>query len=105
MARRNTPAQQPAAQPAPVQAQAPAAKAPTVALRGGPAVALVQVVAGATYRTKAPHNVAWWATVQAQAGAQPAAVAALVAAPHSVPSHFVGYCLRRGYLQAVAQPA
>lgn len=76
--------------------------APIVALRGGAAVARVQVVAGAVYRTKAPHNVAWWATVQAQASAQPAAVAALVAEPHSVPTHFVGYCLRRGYLQEVA---
>ena len=77
------------------------AKAPVVALRGGPAVALVQVVAGATYRTKAPHNVAWWATVQAQATAAPVAVATLCAAPYSVPSHFVGYCLRRGYLAAL----
>jgi hypothetical protein len=77
--------------------------APTVALRGGAAVALVQVVPGTVYRTKAPHNVAWWATITGQATAAPAAVATLCAAPHSVPTHFVGYCLRRGYL--VAAPA
>lgn len=81
---------------------APAAPAKAVALRGGQAVATVQVVAGAVYRTKAPHNVAWWATLTGLATAQPVAVATVVAAPHSVPTHFVGYCLRRGYLQAVA---
>lgn len=90
--------QKPATLPA---VAAPAAKPVHVALRGGAAVAQVQVVVGATYRTKAPHNIGWWATIQAQAGAQPAAVAALCAAPHSVPTHFVGYCLRRGYLQVV----
>lgn len=72
--------------------------APIVALRGGAAVATVQVVSSANYRTKAPHNVAWWATLRAQAAAAPAPVATLCAAPHNVPSHFVGYCLRRGYL-------
>ena len=81
------------------------ATAPVVALRGGAAVALVQVVAGTTYRTKAPHNVAWWATITGQATAAPVAVATLCAAPYSVPTHFVGYCLRRGYLQAVAPAA
>ena len=81
----------------PVAAAAAAAK--PVALRGGAAVATVQVQPGAVYRTKAPHNQAWWATVAAQATMHPMPVAALCAAPHSVPSHFVGYCLRRGYLQ------
>ena len=81
-------------------AAAPAAAPATpVALRGGAAVATVQVRPGAVYRTKAPHNQAWWATVVAQATMQPTPVAVLCAAPHAVPSHFVGYCLRRGYLQ------
>jgi hypothetical protein len=85
-----------AMQPAPVATATP--KAPVVALRGGQAVALVTVVPGHTYRTKAPHNVAWWATIVAQATGKAAPVAALCAAPYNVPTHFVGYCLRRGYL-------
>lgn len=90
------------------QAPATQAPAPHVALRGGAAVALVQVAPGAVYRTKAPHNVAWWATITANATQAPAPVATLCAqAPqgHAVPTHFVGYCLRRGYLQAVAPQA
>ena len=82
---------------------APAAAPAVVALRGGAAVTKVQLVAGAVYRTKAPHNVRWWQAVQAAVASGPAPVAALVAAAPAgsgVPTHFVGYCLRRGYLQA-----
>lgn len=97
------PVQAPAA---PVQAPVQAPAAPAVALRGGPAVAQVQVKAGAVYRTKAPHNVAWWQAITVAATAQPAAVATLTAHPAQggagVPAHFVGYCLRRGYLTQVS---
>lgn len=102
----------PVAAAVPQQDQTVAAPAPkaaskpvTVALRGGAAVAQVALVPGATYRTKAAHNVAWWQAIGAavQAGQGKAAVAQLVAqapAGAGVPAHFVGYCLRRGYLQA-----
>jgi hypothetical protein len=89
-----------AAAPAP----AVAAPAPVVALRGGAAVARVAIKEGAVYRTKAPHNVAWWATLQSACATAPAPVADLCKQPaqggHGVPAHFVGYCLRRGYLVA-----
>ena len=77
-------------------AQAPAAAKPvTVALRGGPAVQMVQLT-GKPYRTAAAHNQAWWQTI-VTAGPQ-ASVAAILEA--GVPAHFVGYAIRRGYLQA-----
>lgn len=126
------PAPSPMAQVAATLQQQPAPQpAPTVALRGGPAVAQV-VLSGKQYRTAAPHNVAWWAaiakaaaasttTVQAAIGpngallpAKAVAVASLLASPTNpagVPAHFVGYCLRRGYLatpapaQAASAPA
>lgn len=81
-------------------APAPVAKAPTVALRGGPAVQAVALT-GVAYRVTAPHNVAWWAQVQAAiaAGDGKATVASLVPA---VPAIMVGYLIRRGYLKAVA---
>lgn len=86
----STPTPQPAAAPA------------TVALRGGAAVAQV-VLTGKAYRTAAPHNQQWWKAITAAAAAGPAAVAALAVSPtnpQGVPLHFVGYCLRRGYLAA-----
>ena len=79
---------------------APAAT--SVALRGGIAIANVRL-SGAPYRTGAPHNAQWWATLQAKLAAGPAPVAALLLAPANpagVPAHFVGYALRRGYLAA-----
>jgi hypothetical protein len=85
---------------APAQA-APAAtpKAETVALRGGPAVQSVRLT-GKAYRTAAKHNADWWATITSKATLEtPATVAALLEA--KVPAHFVGYAMRRGYLQAV----
>jgi len=76
--------------------------APTVALRGG--LAISHVVLGAqAYRTKAPHNLAWWATITTamqQAGG-PLAIAPLVQTqqnPQGIPAPFFGYCVRRGYL-------
>jgi hypothetical protein len=73
-----------------------------VALRGGLAVAAV-LATGKPYRTAAAHNRAWWASVQAATAAGPAPVATLCAqapAGPAVPAHFIGYCLRRGYLRA-----
>lgn len=76
-----------------------------VALRGGIAVATV-TLGSKPYSSRAPHNVAWFAAVQAAvaAGNGQAAVATLLQpapAGSGVPSHFIAYCLRRGYL---AQP-
>lgn len=76
-------------------------KPATVALRGGAAVAQVKL-SGKQYRTAAPHNQQWWkALTEAGAGDKPIAVADVVvsqAKPNGVPAHFIGYCLRRGYL-------
>ena len=96
--------------PAAPATQAPAAPAAPahVALRGGQAVALVRLAPGAVYRTKAPHNVAWWASITQACATGPAPVATLcgaLPAGAGVPTHFVGYCLRRGYLVAGAAPA
>ena len=82
------------AAPAPV-AQAPAA--PTVALRGGPAVQQVALT-GKLYRSAAAHNTDWWKQVQQACASGPAPVAALLEA--KVPAHFIGYTMRRGYLTA-----
>jgi hypothetical protein len=84
-------------------APAPVAPAPAVALRGGPAVARVALT-GKAYRTGAKHNADWWQQVQTLCaqddgtGRADAPVAALLEA--GVPSHFIGYTLRRGYLAA-----
>lgn len=70
-----------------------------VALRNGPAVQTVRLT-GKLYRTKAAHNLDWYATIGTLATRTvPATVAALLAA--KVPSHFIGYCMRRGYLVQV----
>lgn len=74
-----------------------AAPAPAVALRGGPAVQRVQLT-GKAYRTGAQHNKDWWAAVQAACAQEPAPVAEIVKV--GVPTHFIGYAIRRGYLQA-----
>lgn len=81
----------------PAAPAAPAAPAPTVALRGGPAVQQVKLT-GKLYRSAAKHNTDWWAQVQAAAATNPAPVADLVKA--GVPTHFIGYTMRRGYLVA-----
>lgn len=79
----------------------PVAPAPAVVpVRGGLAIAQVKL-GGKPYRVTAPHNAAWWATVQAQLAAAPngvAPVANVVAA--GVPVIMVGYLVRRGYLVA-----
>lgn len=75
---------------------------PTVALRGGLAVGRVQLT-GKPYRTAAAHNRAWWDALCAALATGPAPVAPLLASqtnPQGVPSHFVGYVMRRGYLKA-----
>ena len=85
---------------APVQAAAPA---PAVAVRGGVVFTTVALVAGKVYRTKAPHNVAWWQQIATACAKGPAQVAPLLASPTNpsgVPVAFFGYCVRRGYLQA-----
>lgn len=96
--------------PAPqAPAPAPTVAAPTVALRGGAAVATVQVKPGVQYRTKAPHNLVWWQSLVAIASVAPAPVAQVckptAEGGSGVPAHFVGYCLRRGYLQGAAPVA
>lgn len=86
----------------PVAAPVPAVVAPApvaVALRGGPAVQAVQIT-GKLYRSAAKHNTDWWAQVQAAAASPAGApVADLVKA--GVPTHFIGYTMRRGYLKAL----
>lgn len=77
---------------------APAAVQAAVVLRGQGAVTTVQIKAGAVYRTKAAHNMEWWNKMSATLAAGPAPVGDLAKA--GVPGHFVGYCLRRGYLTA-----
>lgn len=97
-----TPLAQVAAQLATAPAAAPAPKAAQVALRGGPVVATIGL-SGQQYRTGAPHNAVWWAAIVAACKAGPAQVAPLLAGPNNpagVPSHFVAYTLRRGYLVA-----
>ncbi len=124
-----SPRKMPKGKPAPVAAPAapvvaPAAPAaPVVALRGGLAVQAVMLAPGRPYRTSAAHTAANWQTIAAACAAAPGgvvAVAALLppadsraaAASHKangagawVPGHFVGYCLRRGYLVAATLPA
>jgi hypothetical protein len=89
--------------PAPAPAAAPA-PAKVVALRGGAAVQSIKL-SGNPYRTGAPHNQLWWATIsKACEGGKAAEVAKLLASkenPNGVPAHFIGYTLRRGYLTAV----
>lgn len=79
----------------PAQAPAKAQDKPqAVALRGGAAVASVKLT-GKPYKSAAKHNTDWWAQItKAQGGA----VTDLVKA--GVPTHFIGYTMRRGYLQA-----
>jgi hypothetical protein len=98
MAKRNNKQPQVAAQAPAVQPVAPVA-APVVALRGGLAIAAVALT-GKPYRTKAQHNAAWWQQITT---AQGGSVQALIAA--GVPSHFVAYTVRRGYLAPAAADA
>ena len=89
-----------AAKPTAAPAKPTAAPAtPVVALRGGLAVAAVAVT-GKPYRTAAAHNRDWWAAIGkvVATGKGTATVVDLLAA--KVPSHFIGYCVRRGYLSA-----
>ena len=74
-------------------------KAKTVALRGGAAVAQIDTRGAKAYRTASKHNTDWFAQIQDACAKGPAGVAVLIEA--GVPSHFVGYCLRKGYAVAV----
>lgn len=88
----------------PAAAPVAPAKAKVVALRGGAAVASIALT-GTPYRTGAPHNKVWWDKLVAACGKSSAPVAPLLetpANPTGVPSHFIGYALRRGYIKAVA---
>lgn len=86
-----------AATPAPAPA-----KPATVALRGGPAVTTIKLT-GNPYRTGAVHNAAWWKTLSDKLAKGPQPVAPLLGdgTNGTVPAHFVGYALRRGYLASV----
>lgn len=105
-ARKQAPAKAPSApakaQTAPAQGQG-SQPAPAVAVRGGLVFTTVALVAGKAYRTKAPHNVAWWQQIATACAKGPAQVAPLLASPTNpsgVPVAFFGYCVRRGYLAA-----
>lgn len=85
--------------PAPAPAPAPAVPPVTIALRGGLAFSTVKLT-GKAYRVGAAHNVAWWqqVTQAIAAGGGTATVTSLVN-DQKVPAIFVGYVIRRGYLQ------
>lgn len=115
MATKRTPKQAPA-----TQAAAPASPMPTVAAPVAPQAPAkahglpVAVRIGAQYRCAAAHTQARWAAIVAacnanngvaqvaalQAGLQAGAQAHNYAGP-GVPGHFLGYCLRKGYLLPV----
>lgn len=100
-----------AASPLPTVAAPVAPAAPAKPAHGMP----VAVRIGAQYRCAAPHTQARWAAIVAacnagngtaqvaalQAGLQAGAQAHNYAGP-GVPGHFLGYCLRKGYLLAAA---
>lgn len=84
-----------------------------VALGAAGAAAAVAINPAQVYRTKAEHNKSYWDKIQkaiaastlAETNGPELAGAAAVAPmlettqnPAGVPSHFFGYCLRRGYL-------
>lgn len=59
----------------------------------------MRVAVGAKpYRVACAHNNQWWATITQALASGPATVAQVV--EHGVPSHFVGYAVRKGYLVA-----
>lgn len=75
--------------------------APVVALRGGAAVATVTFTGAKPYRVKAGHNATWLAAMQALQGTV-GSLPVQAAVKAGVPTHFVGYCLRKGYVVVVA---
>lgn len=77
-------------------------KVAQVALRGGPVVSTIKL-SGQVYRTAAAHNIEWWSQITAACASGPAEVSKLLLTkenPKGVPSHFIGYTLKRGYLVA-----
>lgn len=86
---------------------AKAAKPVQVALRGGPVVTTIKL-SGKPYRTGAAHNTEWWSAITAACAKGPAEVSKLLLTadnPKGVPSHFIGYTLKRGYLVANPEQA
>ena len=84
-----------------------AAKPVQVALRGGPVVTTVKL-SGTAYRTGAVHNAEWWKQITEACAKGPAEVSKLLLTaenPKGVPSHFIGYTIRRGYLVANPEAA
>jgi len=85
-------------------APTPKATPVVVALRGGAAVASITLQGAVNYRVAAGHNAGWLASITA--ACKPtgvASVAALVQAQtNPVPTHFISYCLRKGYVKAAA---
>jgi hypothetical protein len=97
----------PAASPLPAtQTAAIAPVAPTLPIKQAKAPQFAALVMGAKpYRVKAAHNMAAMQAIQALLASGPAPVPAVLAALAAHPavggaSGFVGYCVRRGYLQA-----
>ena len=83
--------------------EAKPAKAKVIALRGGPAISTIQLT-GNKYRTGVKHNADWWFILCDALAAGPTAVEPLVGSGvdgKTVPSHFITYTLRRGYISSV----
>lgn len=85
--------------PNPIAAIVAAANAAPAIVVAAPATAGSVQLSGKRYRVGADHNSAWWAKMAPLLAAGPVAVAALVAA--GVPTKFVNYTVRRGYLAKV----
>jgi len=86
-------------------AAAPAAPAaPVVALRGGSAISNITLQGAVNYRVACGHNAGWLASiVEACKPTGVASVAALVKAQtNPVPTHFIAYCVRKGYVKVAA---
>jgi hypothetical protein len=67
-----------------------------------PKNATLRVVMGPKpYKVACEHNNAWWAIIGKALAQGPATVAQVV--EQGVPSHFVGYAVRKGYLVAAAE--
>lgn len=69
-----------------------------VTLRGQGAVGTVQIKPGMKYRTKAQHNLEWWNKMASVLDSTGMGVPVGELTKAGVPAHFIGYCLRRGYL-------
>ena len=79
---------------APTPAPTPA---PVVALRGGAAVATITFTGAKPYRVKAGHNAVWLGVMQSLQGTT-GSLPVQAAVQAGVPTHFIGYCLRKNYV-------